>query len=55
MGKADYKKINDKSSGVQDRLYHKGIFCISNTWIKWAKRYMNRSARRKKNQIKYSD
>ena len=50
MGKSDYKKVNDKSSSVQDRLYHKGIYCISDKWIRWSKRYMNRAYRRKAKQ-----
>jgi hypothetical protein len=53
MGKSDYKKVNNKNIYVQDRLRHKGIFCISNGWIKWAKRYMNRSQRRKERQKYY--
>ncbi len=47
MGKSDYNKLKNKESSIQDRLNHKGIFCISNNWIKWAKRYLNRSSRRK--------
>ena len=48
MGKADYKKYSSiKENDIQDRLRHKGIFCISNKWFKWAKQYLNRSERRK--------
>ena len=50
MEKARYKKVNGKNTYVQDRLYHKGIFCISKDWIKWAKKYLNRSYRRKNKQ-----
>jgi len=47
MSKAAFKKVENKSASVQNRLYHKGIYCISNKWIHWAKRYLNRSERRK--------
>lgn len=50
MSKASFKRVENKSVYVQDRLYHKGIFCISNKWIHWAKRYLNRSERRKSKQ-----
>ncbi len=52
MRKQGHKKIDNKGAGVQDRLRHKGVFCISNGWIKWAKRYLNRSKRRKDKQKK---
>lgn len=42
--------INSKEYDIQDRLNHKGIFCISRQWINWAKRYLNRSIRRKNKQ-----
>lgn len=51
----DYKKKSGKGWGIQDRLKHKGIFCISNQWIVWAKRWLNREERRKcKREIKES-
>ena len=55
MGKADYKKVGNKESFVQDRLRHKGIFCISNEWLRWGKRYLNRANRRKKRGVDYQD
>lgn len=55
MKKSDYKKVNGKRKYIQDRLYHKGIFCISNGWIKWSKKYMARSQRRKSRQEDYKD
>ncbi len=55
MRKAEYKRAKNKNADIQDRLRHKGIFCISNGWIKWAKRYMNRSERRKEKQNKYEE
>ena len=55
MRKSDYKKVNGKSKYIQDRLCHKGIFCISIGWIKWSKRYMVRSQRRKSRQEDYED
>lgn len=50
MIKSAYKKLNNKNKSIQDRLYHKGFFYISNSWIKWAKNYLNRSQRRKNKQ-----
>jgi len=50
LRKSEHKRTENKNAGVQDRLRHKGIYCISNGWIKWAKRYMNRSQRRKSKQ-----
>ena len=50
MAKSSYKKVQNKNAFIQDRLEHKGIFCISDKWIGWAKRYMNRSQRRKNKQ-----
>ena len=52
MTKASHKKVQGKSADVLDRLGHKGIYCISNKWIAWAKRYVNRSQRRKAKQLK---
>lgn len=43
--------MEGKNESIQDRLNHKGVYCISNGWIKWAKRYMNRSVRRKERYI----
>lgn len=50
MSKAAFKRVENKNVYVQDRLKHKGIFCISDKWIHWAKRYLNRSERRKSKQ-----
>lgn len=55
MRKSEYKRTENKNAGVQDRLRHKCIYCISNGWIKWAKRYMNRSQWRKEKQKSYED
>ena len=52
MTKAIHKKVQGKSADVLDRLGHKGIYCISNKWVAWAKRYVNRSQRRKAKQLK---
>lgn len=44
---------SSKEYDIQDRLNHRGIFCISKGWIKWAKKYSNRASRRKdKQQVK---
>ena len=51
MRKAEFKRMEGKNESIQDRLNHKGVYCISNDWIKWAKRYMNRSVRRKERYI----
>lgn len=37
--RALYKRTKGKASNVQDRLCHKNVFCISNRWIRWAKRF----------------
>lgn len=47
MKKYSYK---DKNYDIQDRLHHKGIHCISDRWLKWAKKYLNRSDRRRDKQ-----
>lgn len=52
MTKASHKKPQGKSVDILDRLRHKGIYCISDKWIAWAKRYVNRSQRRKAKQVK---
>ena len=44
--RALYKRTKGKASDVQDRLYHKDVFCISNRWIRWAKRYLSKASRR---------
>lgn len=46
MSKSSYKRISGKPHDVQWRLYEKNWVCVSKKWIKWAKRYMNRSFRR---------
>ena len=40
---------NSKDHIIKDRLKRKGIICISKNWIKWAKKYLNRAERRRKN------
>lgn len=47
MRKAEYKRVTGSIAGVQDRLWHKNVFCTSLRWIKWAKKYMSRAQRRK--------
>lgn len=44
--RALYKRTKGKASDVQDRLYHKDVFCISDRWIRWAKRYLSKANRR---------
>ena len=44
--RALYKRTKGKAEHVQDRLYHKDVFCISNRWIRWAKRYLSKANRR---------
>lgn len=48
MGKADYKRLTGKSKGVQNRERHRGIYCISAKWHRWAKKYLNRQNRRQR-------
>lgn len=50
MGKADHKKLTGKESSVQERLGEKDWICVSDKWVKWAKRYMNKANRRKSKQ-----
>lgn len=47
MRKSEHKRVTGTSVYVQDRLRHKNVFCTSLRWIKWAKKYMARSQRRK--------
>lgn len=49
LKKTGYKRLKGKDHSVQDRLNHKEIYCISDNWIKWAKKYLSRSNRRKEN------
>ncbi|MDP4117697.1 MAG: hypothetical protein Q8873_00690, partial [Bacillota bacterium] len=44
------RKLLGKEAEIADRLHHKGIFCISPGWFKWAKQYLNRVNRRKQKQ-----
>lgn len=49
--KSYYNKVawsDGKSHFIQDRERHRGVYCISQKWHKWAKRYMNRYYRRNK-------
>ena len=48
------KQYKKKSFGdgtayhVKDRLDHRGIYCITAKWTKWAKRYLNKTTRRER-------
>lgn len=50
VNKSAHTRLKSKEAFVQDRLRHRGIYCVSAKWIKWAKRYINRSQRRKRNE-----
>lgn len=50
MRKSEFKRLKNTEHDVQWRLGENGFVCISNKWIKWAKRYMNRVTRRKSKQ-----
>lgn len=53
MKKSYYKKANNnKLKYIQERYIDRDFTCVSPGWIKWAKRYMNRSQRRKEKQQK---
>lgn len=52
MNKSAHTRLKNKEAFVQDRLRHRNIYCVSAKWIKWAKRYINRSQRRKRNESK---
>lgn len=45
-----YSRNYGKEHHIQDRLNHRGIFCISKEWIKWSKNYTVRSIRRRDKQ-----
>ena len=51
MRKSDYNRVKKSNASIQDRLRHKGIYCISDNWLSWAKKYLNRSQRRQNKQI----
>ena len=53
MNKSEHKRLQGKDNDIQHRLRHRGIYCVSAKWIKWAKRYLNRTQRRK--EIIYKD
>lgn len=46
MRKSEYKRVTGKSKYVQNRERHRGVYCISIKWHRWAKRYLNRINRR---------
>lgn len=50
MKKSEFKRATGKEISIRDRLYHKGIFCISPKWCKWAKGYLSCNQRRKNKQ-----
>ena len=53
MKKSYYKKTNNnKLKYIRERYIDRDFVCTSPEWIKWAKRYMNRSQRRKEKQQK---
>lgn len=53
MRKADYKRLKSKEKIIQWRYRDRDFLCTSHKWIKWAKKYLNRSRRRKeKNSLK---
>ena len=50
MRKAEFKRLQNTERDVQWRLGEKGFVYISDKWVKWAKRYINRATRRKSKQ-----
>ena len=47
MKRASYKRVSGSRAGyVQDRERHRGIYCISAGWHKWAKRWLSKYNRR---------
>ena len=46
MGKADFKRATGKSKYIQWTYRDRRWICVSTKWIRWAKRYMSREARR---------
>lgn len=50
MRKAEYKRTTGKANRVQDREHHRGIYCISAGWHRWAKRFLNRQYRRRQHE-----
>lgn len=50
MRKSEFKRLQNIEWNVQWRLGENGFACISDKWIKWAKRYINRVTRRKSKQ-----
>ena len=47
MNRASYMRTEGKAKLVQERLHEKGFICISDEWMRWAKRYLNKIERRK--------
>ena len=50
MRKAQFKRMKHKEHDVQWRYGERQWLCTSRKWIRWAKSYMNRAARRKAKQ-----
>lgn len=50
MKKAGYKTPENKIWWIQRKVRLKDIICVSDDFVRWAKRYMNRSQRRKEKQ-----
>jgi len=47
MNRAEHMRTTGKAKIVQERLHEKGFICISDTWMRWAKKYLTRIDRRK--------
>lgn len=47
LRKAEYKRVSGKTNDIRERLYYKGIYCISSKNLRWCKRSLNRIYRRK--------
>ena len=47
MKRAEHMKITGKENDIQERMREREWICISNGWMRWAKKYLNRVNRRK--------
>lgn len=51
MSRAEHMKITGKENDIQERMREREWICISNGWMRWAKKYLNRVNRRKQKNI----
>lgn len=47
MSRAEHMRTTGKANDVQERMRERKYICVSDAWMRWAKKYLNRIDRRK--------